>query len=86
MQQGNGIVNDIDVTEVKNKTMPKSWICPHCKKKNPVGMYANGILLNFGKYIEQCTKCGNLHLFRLKLTDDFKKKMLDFLKTGLEQD
>ena len=35
MQQGNGIVNDIDVTEVKNKTMPKSWICPHCKNKIP---------------------------------------------------
>ena len=73
-------INDIDVTEVIDSTMPKTWECPHCGKRNITGSEADEILPLLGKYIEQCPHCGYLHLFRLILTDEFKKNVVDFLK------
>ena len=80
MRIGNGTINNIDVTEITDSTMPKAWICQHCYNRNRTGMYADEILMENRKYIEQCPRCGHLHLFRLNLTEKFKKKVVDFLK------
>ena len=79
------IQNNIDVTDVINSMMPERWTCPHCGQISKTGMYANDIIFENGRYIEQCRLCGYLHIFRLILTNDFKKKVVDFIKNYSEQ-
>lgn len=59
-------MNDIDVTEVIDRSMPRSWRCPHCGYRNITGNVANEIFPFFEKYIAQCEKCGCLHIFRFE--------------------
>lgn len=53
--------------------MPKSWVCPHCRKKNRTGDYADEILLENFKYLEHCPRCGYVHAWTLELTEAYKK-------------
>ena len=71
---------NIDVTVIKNNTLSEIWKCPHCQNTNKIGMYAHDIFAMYGKYIEHCPRCGYLHLFRLNLIRNLRKKVVDFLK------
>lgn len=71
-----------DVTELIDKGMPKHWTCPHCYTRQETGKHAEEILLEHFKYIEHCTQCGYLHLWRLRLTEEFKRGVIDMLTGG----
>ncbi len=71
--------NEIDFTHLKDKTMPKSWLCPHCNNRNTTGTYADDILFENFKYMEHCDYCGYVHCWHLELTESFKKKVIDYL-------
>ena len=77
-----GEPDPIDVTELVDRSIPKSWKCTHCGRQQSTGPYAEEILLENFKYIEHCTKCGYLHLWRLTLTDAFKQGVIDMLTGG----
>ncbi len=70
---------DIDETILKNKLMPKSWKCPHCGSRETVDKYADECLLMSGKVMRHCGRCGYVHLWKLELTDSFKKGVIKFL-------
>lgn len=70
--------NSVDHTVLKDRTMPKSWKCPHCGKRNKTGQYADEILLEHFKYLQHCG-CGYVHSWELELSDDFKKQVVDML-------
>lgn len=72
-------MNSLDYTKLVNKLMPKTWKCPHCKRRNKTGMYADEILAENLRYVEHCG-CGYVHLWELELTDDFKKQVVEYLK------
>ena len=73
-------MSNIDETIVVNKRLPKSWTCPHCGKRNLMGKYKEEEFIEFFKTMQQCEKCGYVHIWFLKLTEDFKKKVVDYLK------
>lgn len=64
----------MDDATLVDKKMPKSWTCPRCKKRNYTGKYADDILNEHFKYIEQCTKCGALHLWILPIPDNYERQ------------
>lgn len=76
----------IDETEIVNGTLPKSWKCPHCGKRNQMGRYKEEEFMEFFKTMQHCDRCGYVHLWTLKLTEDFKRKVLGMLLEGAEQD
>ncbi len=69
----------IDETILVDKGMPKTWTCPHCKKRQKIGIYKEEELMEFGKTLQHCDHCGYVHIWKLKLTDDFKKKVVEML-------
>lgn len=71
-----------DVTELVDTGMPKRWQCPHCGYKQHTGLYAEHILLEHFKYLEQCPHCGNVHLWLLTLTEEFKRGVIENLLKG----
>ena len=73
-------INRADVTVLTDKTIPKSWTCPHCGKRQKTGKYAEETLLEHFKYLEHCVHCGYVHAWELRLTDDFKRKVLEYLR------
>lgn len=77
----NGI-NKIDETILVNKTVPQTWACPHCGKRNHTGPFADEILLENFKYLEHCPKCGYVHYWELRLTEEFKQAVVDNLLKG----
>ena len=70
--------NSIDHTWLDDQLMPKSWKCPHCGKRNTTSRYADEILIENFKYIEHCG-CGVVHCWELRLSDDFKRKVVNML-------
>ena len=70
---------DIDETTLVDRTLPKTWTCPHCGKRNRMDPYAEEIFLEFFRVIRQCNACGFLHIWRLELTEEFKQKTIDLL-------
>lgn len=74
-------MNDIDKTIlVNNLCLPKTWKCPHCGWGSKMDIYAQQIFEEHGKVIKQCGTCGYLHIWELKLTDDFKEGVIKMLK------
>jgi len=71
---------DDNVTHLINKLPPVKWKCPHCGKMNRTGPAAEDLIEEFFFYMEHCTKCGYVHRWELKLTDDFKTKVLDMFR------
>lgn len=69
----------IDETVLVDRTLPKTWTCPHCGRINKTDQYAEEILLEHFKVIRHCPACAYLHVWTLVLTDDFKRKVVDFL-------
>ena len=70
---------NIDETILVNCSLPKRWTCPHCGKRTKMDPYAEEIFLEFFQVIRQCPACGFLHIWRLELTEDFKRKTIDLL-------
>lgn len=69
----------IDETTLIDRTLPKTWTCPHCRKRTPMDSYAEEIFLEFFQVLRQCPSCGHIHLWRLELTEEFKEKTIDWL-------
>lgn len=72
------LVNSIDHTWLTDSLMPKKWKCPHCGRQNTTSRYADECLLENFVYLEHCG-CGYVHCWELKLTDQFKRKVIDYL-------
>ena len=69
----------IDETHLVNSLLPKTWTCPHCGKRFRMDPQAEEIFLEFFKVIRQCSNCGQLHIWTLELTEEFKQKTIDFI-------
>lgn len=69
----------IDVTIIKDKGLPKTWTCPHCGKRNRMGKYKEEEFLEFFKTMQHCDRCSYVHLWKLELSEEFKKKVIDML-------
>lgn len=67
----------IDETIIKDKGLPKTWTCPHCGKRNRMGKYKEEEFIMFGKTMQHCDRCSYVHLWKLELSDEFKKKVID---------
>lgn len=74
--------NSIDRTVIVDNILPKSWKCPHCGQRQKMNPYGNETMIEFGKHIQHCKTCGYLHLWELKLTDNFKKQVVGMLVEG----
>lgn len=75
-------MSHIDETVLIDKGLPKTWTCPHCGKCNRMGRYKEEELFEFFKTMQQCDHCGFVHLWTLKLTEDFKKRVVGMLVGG----
>ena len=69
----------IDETVIVDAGLPKSWTCPHCGKKNRMGRFKEEEFLEFFKTMQHCDACGYVHLWTLKLSEDFKRKVVSML-------
>ena len=74
--------NSIDRTVIVDNILPKSWKCHHCGQRQKMNPYGNETMIEFGKHIQHCKTCGYLHLWELKLTDNFKKQVVGMLVEG----
>ena len=72
-------MTEIDETTLVDRSLPKRWTCPHCGKQTPMDPYAEEIFLEFFQVLRQCPSCGHIHLWRLELTEEFKRKTIDML-------
>lgn len=73
-------VRNIDTTLLVDKLPPVKWKCPHCGRMNKMGPAAEDIIEEFFFYMEHCWKCGYVHRWELKLSDNFKNKVLDMIQ------
>ena len=73
----------IDETVIVNGVLPKSWKCPHCGKKQKFGKEDEEIFMSFMQLIRHCENCGYLHFWKLELTEDFKKQVVEQLAIDL---
>ena len=69
----------IDETTLVDQTLPKRWTCPHCGKRTKMDPYAEEIFLEFFQVLMQCPNCGHIHLWRLALTEEFKRQVVAML-------
>lgn len=69
----------IDETTLVNRTLPKTWTCPHCGKRTRMDPYSEDIFLECFQVLCQCKSCGYVHLWRLVLTKEFKIKTISQL-------
>ena len=75
-------MKSIDETVLVDKGLPKTWTCPHCHKQNRMGRFKEEELFEFFQTMQHCDHCGYVHLWTLKLTEDFKKKTVAMLLKG----
>ena len=73
----------IDETVIVNGTLPKLWKCPHCGKRQSFAKEDDEIFISFMQLIRHCEKCGYLHFWKLELTEDFKKQVVEQLAIDL---
>ena len=76
-------MTDIDHTVIVNGGLPKSWKCPHCGKRQTFTKLDDETFITYMKFIRHCEKCGYLHFWELKLTEDFKKQVVEQLAKEL---
>ena len=69
----------IDETTLTDRTLPKTWTCPHCGRRNQMDPEAEEIFLEFFKVIRQCPTCGYLHIWKMVLTEGFKRRVINLL-------
>lgn len=79
-------MNEIDRTVIVDGELPKSWKCPHCGKRQTLSGSDNEIFMRYMVFIRHCDRCGYLHSWELELTDEFKKKVVDYLKEEMKND
>ena len=79
------MTENIDVTKLVNKGIPKTWRCPHCGHVQKFGQYAEQILFEHFRYLEGCDRCSYLHCWELELTDDFKRRIVEEAKIIAER-
>ena len=72
---------DIDETIITNACfhLHKHWKCPHCGAVSRLDEEAVETLIKHFKVIRQCGRCGYLHIWTLRFTEDFKKKVVEYL-------
>lgn len=75
----------IDETRIVNGQLPKTWICPHCHKRNKMGRYKNEEFMEFGKAFQHCDHCCYVHYWELELTEDFKRRVVDMMLGDVEK-
>ena len=75
-------MKDSDSTMIVDNVLPKSWKCPHCGKRQKMNPYGDETLIEFGNHIQHCGNCGYLHIWELKLTDNFKQQVIGMLLGG----
>lgn len=75
----------IDETIITNANLPLRWKCPHCGGTQRLDEEAVEILIRHFKVIRQCPHCGHLHIWILRLTEDFKKKLSNICLTGVPE-
>lgn len=75
-------MTSIDETIIRDSGLPKTWTCPHCGKRNRMGKYKEEEFIEFGKTMQHCDRCAYVHLWKLELSEGFKKKVIDMLMTG----
>ena len=76
-----GKTKNVDETEIVNTLkLPERWRCPHCGRGNTIGPIEQDIFTEHFKVISECRYCGYLHIFTLKLTEDFKKGVVNMVK------
>ena len=68
---------EIDETILIDNTLPKRWKCPRCGKVNAFRAESESIFIEFFKVIEHCQSCGAPHYWELRLTESFKRKVID---------
>lgn len=81
---GTMYATETDETILLDREMPKHWRCPHCKKLQTVDPLANEILMNYGKVLRHCDHCGNVHMWKLTLSDTFKENVVRMLREDIE--
>lgn len=69
----------IDETTLVDCSLPKRWTCPHCGKRTKMDHDAEEIFLEFFQVIRQCPNCGHIHLWRLELSEMFKRQVVAML-------
>lgn len=76
----------VDETIIVDAGLPKRWRCPHCGKTHKMDPYAEEVFMEYFTVLRCCGKCGHVHCWKLKLTDDFKKKVVNMLVGEREAD
>lgn len=80
------IIDRRDVTELKDRGLPKSWKCPHCGKRNKMDEFAEELLMRYFKVFRHCENCGYVHMWELTLTENFKNEVVQYLLQELLQE
>lgn len=77
-------MTEIDETIITNALFPLTvkWKCPHCGAVSRLDKEAVEILIRHFKVIRQCGRCGHLHIWIFRLTEDFKKRVVEYLLNG----
>jgi uncharacterized C2H2 Zn-finger protein len=63
-------------TVIVDNTLPKTWKCPHCDKVNKMDRQAENIFMHEGIVLRGCPRCSWVHVWKLELTEEFKKKVV----------
>lgn len=72
-------IDPMDVTQLTDRGLPKSWKCPHCGKRNKFDDFAEELLMRYFKVFRHCENCGYVHMWELTLTENFKNEVVQFL-------
>ena len=76
-------MSNIDITIIQYGLLPKSFICPHCHKRNPIPEMHQEDFIRYMKHIQHCDYCGNLHFWELRLSEFFMKNVIDYINKNL---
>lgn len=76
-----------DFTKIVNSDhLPHSWVCPHCGKKNRMDREAFECFAEVGKVMRHCERCMYVHMWEMVFTDEFKKEVIEALKSICQLD
>lgn len=67
-------------TVIVDASLPKKWKCPHCGKTNTLDKWADRTFMEFGYVMRNCDRCMWVHTFKLELTEEFKKEVVEYAK------
>ena len=70
---------NVDETIITDTNFPTHWKCPHCGAISRLDEEAVEILIRHSRVTRQCGRCGHLHIWTLRFTEDFKKLLSNIL-------